>query len=151
MRRIPEPQALFVAARLGNRREQPSVDRRPVGPHRGHGCRAQGIDAPPQSRRHDLDDFGQRSDRRLFDARHRALRRGPQADCQRNCLLIVEQQRGQGRARGELIAAVDAALRVDWITELAQPIDVAAEGAHRNFQALGQLVARPIAVRLEER
>ena len=59
-------------------------------------------------------------------------------------------QRRQRRARGELVAAVDAALRLDRVAELAQPVDVAAQGADRHLEPVGQLRARPVAVGLQQ-
>ena len=42
---------------------------------------------------------------------------------------LVEQQRGHGGAGRQLVAAVDTATRLDGIAELAEPVDVAAQGA----------------------
>ena len=85
-------------------------------------------------------DLGQRAHGRLFDAGHCPLRSGAQADGQGNRFVVVEHQRWQRGPRGELIAAVDAALGVDRVAELAEPVDVAAQRAHRDPQALGELV-----------
>ena len=111
---------------------------------------AQRVDAPAQVRRHDARDLGQRPHRRLLDAGDRPLRRGAQTDRQGDGFVVVEDERRQRGAGGQLIAAVDAAPRVDRVAELAEPVDVAAQGARRDVEALGELVAGPEAVRLQQ-
>ena len=87
----------------------------------------------------------------LLDARHRALRRRLHPDGQRDGLLVVDDERRQRGARGELVAALGAAVRVDRVAELAQPVDVAAQRARRHPQPVGQLRAGPEAVGLQQR
>ena len=61
----------------------------------------------------------------------RARGRRTQADRDRDRLLVLEQQRRQRAAGPQLVAAGDAADGVDRVAELAQPVDVAAQGARR--------------------
>jgi len=61
-----------------------------------------------------------------------------QADDQGDGLLILDQQRWQRGARGQLVAALGAALGRDRVTQLTQPVDVPAQGARRNLQPSGQ-------------
>ena len=82
----------------------------PAGGHR-HG--AERLDLAPQPGRHDLDHFGQRAHRGLRDALDRALRGRLQAQGQRDGFLVVDHQRGQGGARGQLVAALGTALSLD--------------------------------------
>jgi hypothetical protein len=55
------------------------------------------------------------------------------------------------RARRELVAAVDAAVRRDRVAELAQQVDVAAQRAQRDLQPGRQLGARPVPLPLQQR
>jgi hypothetical protein len=79
------------------------------------------------------------------------LRRGLQADRERDGLLVVEHERRHRRTGGELVPAVHAAVRLDGIAQLAQPVDVAAQRPHRHLQPVGQLGTRPVAVGLQQR
>jgi hypothetical protein len=76
-------------------------------------------------------------------------RSGAQADRQRHCFVVVEHQRWQRGACGELIAALQPTLRFDRVAQLAQAINVTAQRPWRHLQALRQLRARPVAVRLQ--
>jgi hypothetical protein len=88
--------------------------------------------------------------RRLGDALDRALRGRLQAQGQGDRLLVVDHQRRQRRARGQLVPARHAALRLDRVAELAQPVDVPAQRARRDLQLPGQLLARPVPARLQQ-
>ena len=114
------------------------------------GHRPQRLDAAPQPDRHHLHDLRQHADGDLRDALHRVLGGGLQAHGQRDGLLVVDDQRRERRARGELVAAVDAALRLDRVAQLAQPVDVPAQGADGHAQPLGEFAARPVPVGLEQ-
>ena len=79
--------------------------------------------------------------------------RGPEPDDERDRLVVVEYERWERGAGGELVAAADARVRqLDRVAEPAEPIDVAAQrcGAETS-EALGELGARPVAARLEQR
>jgi hypothetical protein len=131
----------------------PRVDARPgrATPVGGHGHRTQRLDPAPQPGRHHLHHLGQHPHRGLGDTLHRALRGGLQPHGQGDRLLVVDRQRRQCRARSELVAAVDAALRLDRIAQFAQPVDVPAQGADRDAQLLGQFSTWPVPVGLEQR
>ena len=76
---------------------------------------------------------------------------GSQGDGDGDGLVVVEQERRQRRPRLELVAAGDAGAGVDRIAEFAKPVDVAAERPLADVQPLGQVAARPGAMRLQER
>jgi hypothetical protein len=87
----------------------------------------------------------------LLDAGDRGARGGAQADRDRHSLVVVEQQ---GRHRGpgvQAVAAGRARERVDGVAEVAQALDVATNGPARDLQAAGELLAGPVAARLEQR
>ena len=79
-----------------------------------------------------------------------ALGREPQPDRQRHGLLVVHDERRQRGAGGELVAAVDAPVRVDRIAQFAQPVDVAPQRAGRHAEPVGQLAARPVPMGLQQ-
>ena len=58
---------------------------------------------------------------------------------------------GGSARRPELVPAGDAAAGVDRVAQLAQPVDVAAQGALADLEPVGQLGARPVAVGLQQR
>ena len=68
-------------------------------------------------------------DRRLGDVGVDAVGGAVQADGEGDRLALVEQQRRHGGAGSQLVAAVDTAARLDRIAELAEPVDVTAQGA----------------------
>ena len=153
-RGVREPQSLGVAARLRHRRQRAGVDgratARPDRHRRCDGHRAQRLDPSPQPRRHDLRDLRQSPDRRFREPLDRRLGRCLQAERERDRFVVVQDQRRQGRARGELVAAVDPALRLNGISQLAQPLDVPPQGAHRDLEPLRELTARPVPMGLEQ-
>jgi hypothetical protein len=104
---------------------------------------------PQPGRQHGLQ-LGQRSQRGLLDAGHAAARRGAHPDRDGDRLVVVEQQRRQPGARAEAVAG-HAARGVDRVAERAQLVDVPADGAHVDVEALGELGARPLTRRLQER
>jgi hypothetical protein len=150
---VPEPQALGVPAGLRDGDQRFGVDDRGrprVAPGGGHGDRPQGVHPAAQPRGHHLHHLGERPDRGFLDPGHRAVDRGLHPDRERHRLLVVHHQRGQRRARGQLVAAVDPAVGVDRIAELAQPVDVAAQGAHGDAEPVGQRATRPVAPGLQQ-
>ena len=107
-------------------------------------------DLRAQPRRHDLVEFGQRPQRGLTDACHAAARGNPQADGHGDGLLGVEQQRRQGRARAQLVAAAVALAGVHGIAEVAQAFDVAAHASPRHAEPFGEFFAAPHPARLQQ-
>ena len=81
----------------------------------------------------------------------RARRRRPQADRDRHRLVVVEQQRRHRRPRLQPVAADRPAGRVDRVAEVAQALDVVAHGPRADLEPRGELGARPVARRLEQR
>ena len=79
----------------------------------------------------------------------RAAVRRPDRD--RDRLVLVEQQRRHRGAGAQPVAAGRAGQRLDGVAELAQALDVAPDGAPGDLEPLGQLAARPVAARLEQR
>ena len=79
------------------------------------------------------------------------MRGGAQRDRDRHRLLVLEQQRRQRGAGAQLVAAGDAADRVDGVPELAEPVDVAAQGPRADVQPVGELAAGPVAMGLQQR
>ena len=147
---IGEPQPLVVAARGRDHRERVGVDAGP-GERIRHGDRAHRVHAPAQPRGEDLLELRERTDRRLLEPADARVRRGAQADGDGDRLLLVEEQRRQRRARAEAVAARDARGRRDRIAEAAQAVDVAADGARADLQAVGEVGAGPLAARLQQR
>jgi hypothetical protein len=74
-----------------------------------------------------------------------------QAHGDRDGLVVVQQQRRQGRAGAEPVAAADAAAGVHRVAEAAQPLHVVVDGPGRHPEPLGQLRAGPVGPRLEQR
>ena len=103
----------------------------------------------PQSRRQNLFELDEGTHGRLLDAGHRAAGGGAQPDRDGDRLLVVEQQRWELRAGTEPVAG-DAGGRVHRVAEGAQLVDVAADGPHVDFEALGQLGAGPVAGGLQQ-
>jgi len=75
----------------------------------------------------------------------------PQPDRDRHGLLVVQQQRRHGGTGLQLVPAGHAPVGVDRISQLAQPVHVAAERPRADFEPLGQLGARPVPVGLQQR
>ena len=141
-----------LAGEAGDLGEHRRIDGRtlPAAPHVDrHALERRDLASEP--RRQHLLQLGQRPQRRLLDPGHRALRRRPQPDRDRHRLVVVEQQRRHRGTGLEPVAADRAARRVDRVAEVAQALDVVAHGARADLEALGQLGARPVARRLEQR
>ena len=154
---LAPPRARCRRSARGSSSRQPcasvvSVAASTVGPRigAGIGLRLQRVHPAAQPRRHQRQHLGERLDRGLLHALHRAGRRRTQADRDRDRLLVLEQQRRQRPARAQLVAAGDPADGVDLVAELAQPVDVAAQGAGADLEPVGQLAAGPVAMGLEQ-
>ena len=104
-----------------------------------------------KARRHDLLELRQCADRRLVDPGHGVRRDRSQADRDRDGLLVVEQERRHLRPCREPVAALHADRALHRVAEVAQPVDVAADGPPADLEPLGELAARPGARRLEQR
>jgi hypothetical protein len=117
----------------------------------GDGDGVQRADPVPQARRQDLFQLGQRAQRRLLDAGHGAAGRGAQPHGDRDGLLVVEQQRWHDGAGAQPVTTGVPRCGVHRVAEVAQPVDVAAHGAHGDLQPLGQLRAGPVAGLLQQR
>jgi hypothetical protein len=151
-RRVAEAQPLGVPAGDRDARENAGVDAHPgAAPARRHGHRAQRLDPAAQPGRHHLGHLRQRPHRRLGDPLHGALRRRLQPDRERHRLLIVNQQGRQRRPCRQLVAARYAALRLDGVAELPEPVDIPPQRALGDLQPAGQLRTRPVPVRLQQR
>ncbi len=152
---VAEPQRLVVAAGLGEGGEDGSVDDGSLGPRAGGvGLRGDGVHPAAQPGRHQADHLGERLHRGLLqpaDAGDARGRGGAQPDGDRHRLVVLEEQRRELAARAQLVAAGDAAAGVDLVAEVAQPLDVAAQRAAADLEAGSELVARPVAVGLEQR
>ena len=73
---------------------------------------------------------------------HRRAGGGAQPDRDGDRLVVVEQQGRHRRAGVQPVAAGGPVSRVDRIAELAQALDVAADGPAGDLQAAGELLAR---------
>ena len=139
---VGEAQALAVAAGAGDRGERLGVDRRPA---RGGRSTVAGCSALTRRRRcdgQDLLELDERAHRGLLDPGHRRAGGGPQADRDRDRLVVVEQQRRHRRAGVQPVAAGRTGDRVDRIAELAQALDVAADRAARDVRGAGRAPRR---------
>ena len=149
--RVVEGHDLVVAARLGEGGQDPGVEDRTARPRRAVRLRLEGVHPAAQPRRHQRDHLGQRLDRRLLDPAHAVPPAvGPQADGDRDGLLVLEEQRRQVRPGPQLVAAGDPADRVDVVPEVAEPVDVAAQRPGAHLEPLGQLAPGPEPVGLQE-
>jgi hypothetical protein len=88
--------------------------------------------------------------RGLLDAADPAGGGGAQGDRDSQRLVVVQQQRWQGLARPQGIAASDPAAGRNRIAQLAQPVDITTQGARMHGQALGQLGPGPMASGLQQ-
>ncbi len=95
--------------------------------------------------------LGQRAEGGLGDAGDRLTGGRLKADGHRDGLVVVQEQGRQGGACPEAVAAGHAGGGVDGVAEVAEALDVAAEGAGGDGQAGGQLGAGPLGTGLEQR
>ena len=110
-----------------------------------------GADLGPQPRGQHLVELGQRPHRGLAGPGDRAAGGQAERDGGGDGLLVVEQQRRQGHAGPQLVAAADALRRVDRVAEGAQPLDVPAHAAGGHPEPVGQLGAGPHGSLLQQR
>ncbi len=148
---VVESKPAVVAAGRGEIGQDPWVDARSRPMADVQRVRLQRVDLAPQSRREDLLELGQCSQRGLLDPGHRTAGRGPQPDRDSDGFLVVEQQRRQRRARLEPIAADRAARGVDRVAERAQAVDVVPDRPSADLEPVGELSTGPVAWRLEQR
>jgi hypothetical protein len=160
-RGVGEAEAFGVPARQGGAGEDVRVDGRLLAgafPGGGLGHRGHRFGPAAQPGRHDLGDLRECAGRRLRYGTGRGLGRRvdgslcgqPQSDSQGDRFLVVDDERRQGRARGQLVAAVNARVRRDGVAEVAEPADVTAQRARGDAQPLGELRARPEPVILQQ-
>jgi hypothetical protein len=95
------------------------LDQRPLLPGRRRGRRGERAEAPAQPGRQDLLELAERPQRRLRDAGDRLAGGGPQAEHNRDRLVVVEQQRRQRGAGNQPVAALRAQRRLDRVAQLA--------------------------------
>jgi excinuclease UvrABC ATPase subunit len=147
---VPEPDPLAVPARPRQRRQH-------LGGHGRHGRHQRrrggghGRHLGPEAGRQDLLELGERPDRRLARALDPGGRRRPQADGHGDGLVVVQDERRHGRAGLEPVAAAGPPRRLHRVVELAQALDVAPQRALADVEPVGQLVARPEAMGLQQR
>jgi hypothetical protein len=146
---VVEADPLVVATGMDDRHQHVGVDCRSRS-GQGHGVGLQGVDPPAQPQRQHLLELGQGPQRGLLHAYHRAPGCGPQAHGNGHRLVVVQQQGRHGRPRLQAVPAAGAGSGVDGVAELAQPIDVTAQGAGTDLQALRQVGARHPALRLQD-
>ena len=94
-------------------------------------------------------DLGERLHRRVLDATDCRSRGRSQPDCDCHGLVVVEHERWQVCSGCEPVSAVGARRGVDRVTQVAQSVDVAADGALGDLQALGEFGATPQPVGLQ--
>ena len=97
-------------------------------PGQRHRRGVEGADPVPEPGRQHLLQLGQRPQRGLLQPGHAPGRGGVQADRHRHRLLVVQQQRRQRGPDPEPVAARHARRGVHRVAQVAQPVDVAAQG-----------------------
>ena len=150
---VGELQIFDISAGLRDRDEVARVDARCVArPSGGNGHRGERIHTSTKPRGHHLNELGKCSHRRLGDSHDRVtLHRSVQAHAERHGFVVVEDQGRKSRAGGELVAAVDAPLRFNWITEVAQAVDVASQCPKGDLESIGKFDSRSIPMGLQQR
>jgi hypothetical protein len=112
--------------------------------------RLQRGDPAAQVPRQHLLDLGQGAQRRLLAVADAVHRGGAQPHGDGHGLVVVEQQRRDAGAAGELVPARRAGAGRDLVAELAQPVDVPAQRPLGDRQPLGELGPGPVAVGLQQ-
>ena len=148
-RQVIEPQRDPVAHGLRQRQqniERHRGDRRLARtPHRRDLNRVEPMTEP---RRKHLAHRRESPDRGLADPGTERRRR-PQSDRDGECLIVVEEERGHVVASFEPVSAVGSHRRLDAVTHLAQPIDVAPHPAIADPEPRRQHRSRPVAPGLQ--
>ena len=139
----------MVAARAGQRGQHVGIDPRPLDPE-GRRRLAQRAHPTTQTTGQHLLELGQRPHRGLLDAGDPARRGGSQADRHRDGLGVVEQEGRKLAAVAEAITAGDPGRGLDRIPEGAQLVDVTADRAGTDLEAVGELLAGPFPAHLEQ-
>ena len=147
---VGEAKALGVTARGRDHRQMLRVDRRPAD-RRRDGGRAQRADATAKVSGQDLLELDESPNGGLLNPGDGRAGCGTEADRDRDRLVVVEEQRRHGGAGSKPVAAGRTAERLDRVSELAQPVDVATDRPPRYLEPVGELRPRPVAARLEER
>jgi hypothetical protein len=108
----------------------------------------QGADPAAQPGRQHVLELRKRERARLLDAPNRGHRL--QADRDRDCLLVVEQQGREPAVLAEPVTALRPPDRVDRVVECLESFDVLADGPLAHVEPGGQVRSRPRAGRLEQ-
>jgi hypothetical protein len=147
---VVEAEPLVLADGRRDHGQGVGVDGRPLAGH-GVGGGPDGVGAVAQPGGQQLAQLGQRAQRGLLDPGHGAPGGGVQADRDRDRLLVVQQQRRQGRAGAQAVAAGRPGGRADLVAQGAQPLDVVADGPGGHAQPVGQLGPGPAGPGLQQR
>ena len=137
---------------IRQREEDPRVRRRRL-PHRPgeRDLAEQGVEPAGQALREHPSDLGRgRLARRPGRCQQSRPASGDQTEQHGERLVVVEHQRRHLVARGQPVAAVPSAHRLDRHVQVEQVVDVAAHGALVDGEPVGQLGRRPGASGLQE-
>ena len=148
---VGEAQADAVTTGAGERRQHVGVDPRARRRRTPTSRRSSALTRRRKPAGQHLLELGQRPDRGLLDPGDRARGRRAQADRDRDGLGVVEQQRRELAAGAEPVAAGDAGRGLDRIAERAQLLDVAADRAGADLEAVGELLTGPFPADLQQR
>ena len=107
-------------------------------------------DLAAQLGREHAQDLRERAVDRLVAAAERRSARTDQPEHDGDGLVVVQHQRRQAIARADAVAAADAALPLDRDVERLQRLDVAADGARVDAEALRDLAPGRERLRLED-
>jgi hypothetical protein len=146
---VVEPEPLPVLGGGGDRGEDTGVHGRAGPGDGGHGA-VQGVDPVPEPGGQHLLELEQGPQRGLLDPGDGAAGGRAQAHRDRDRLLVVEQQRGQGGTRAQPVAAAHPRAGLDGIAQVAQALDVVADRPAGDPEPLGQLVPGPVGPRLQQ-
>ena len=136
-------QAITTSISVGMRTRLPVAGPGRRGAVDADGDRSHRRNSLAEQRRQDLAELGQRGQGGLADDRIGAGRQVAQGDGDGDRLLVVEQQRRQPPAGAELVPAVRSGRAGHRVAEVAQPGDVAAQGALGDLQPPGQVGGAP--------
>ncbi len=142
---VPEAQDL-VAVHGGAHGDQ-HLRVRPRRAGRGDGVDE--VHTVPEVRRHDLPDGGERAGGGLGDVGTGGGRHG-EGEGDRDGLLVVEEQRRQVGPGAQAVPARRPAHGLHPVAEVAEPVDVAAQGPRTDGQPGREFVPRPLAVHLQQ-
>jgi hypothetical protein len=140
---VAKAEHFIVPAGACDERESFRIHRRP-GTGQRQDVRMERGDTAAQAFRQHLLQFREGAQGGFFDTGHGAAGGGAQSDGYRHCFFVIEEQWRESGARAQLIAARGARGRIDGVTETAQAINIAAEGARGDFEARGEIRAGPV-------